>query len=150
MMKKARHDTHLFERTLSHPPERVFAAFADPEARAVWGPPTPEINMAFEAADFRPGGRDLCRCGPGPAEGVTVETYYHEIVQNRRIVFSEVIGMPGAPEGVSLVTTTLGPRDGGTDLAITLQLVGLGEADMAADLRGGWTASLDNLARYLG
>lgn len=144
-----RHGTLTFDRTLNAAPSSVWAAFAEPEARATWGPPTPEINMAFKHADFRVGGRDLCVCGPGPAEGVTVETYYHAIDPETRIVFTEVIGMPAAPEGASLVTVALAAEGGGTALKITLQVVSLGEEDMLADLEGGWGSSLGNLEDYL-
>ena len=144
-----RHGTLTFERSLKAAPTRVWAALSEPEARATWGPPTPELNMAFEHADFRVGGRDLCVCGPGPAEGVTVETFYHAIDPETRIVFTEVIGMPSAPEGASLVTVALAPEADGTALKITLQVVSLGEEDMLAEMEGGWGSSLGNLEAYL-
>lgn len=144
-----RHATTVFDRTLNAPARRVFDAFAKAEARAIWAPPVPEINMVFEKADFRVGGRDLCRCGPGPAEGVTVETFYHAIDDGRRIVFTEVIGMPEAPEAVGLVTVEIAPQDDESNLTVTVQLTSVGAEDMTGEVESGWTSSLQNLERYL-
>ena len=144
-----KHGTLTFERQLKKPPATVFKAFADPEARGVWSPPTPELNMTFSETDFRPGGRDLCVCGPGPAEGVTVETMYHAIVDGQQIVMTEIIGTPDGAETVALVTTEFAARGPGTDLRVTVQGVSLGDEDGLAEMEGGWTAALENLERYL-
>ncbi len=144
------HDTLVLERTFKAAPEAVFNAFADPKARAVWGPPMPEINMSFKEADFREGGRDVCICGPGPAEGVTVETLYHAIAKPTRIVFTETISAPDQMEGASLVTVEVAVAGPGAALKVTLQVVSLGEENTVDEVHGGWTASLGNLERYLG
>ncbi len=143
------HDTHVLNRQFKATPEAVFAAFEDPKARAIWSPPTPEINLAFKEADFREGGRDLCICGPGPAEGVAVETFYHSIARPSRIVFTETISDPSQMAGASLVTVEISPDGGGAALKLTLQIVSLGEENMVDEVFGGWTASLGNLERYL-
>lgn len=144
-----RHGTVTLNRTLKAAPARVWAAFADPEARAAWSIPSPDLNMRFAEADFRVGGRDLCVCGPGPAEGVTVETVYHAIDPETRMVSTEVIGMPAAPGAASLVTVALAPVGEGTALAVTLQSVSLGTDDMLAEVRDGWEGALTNLDGYL-
>ena len=149
-MTPARQATLRFDRQIAHPATRVFGAFSDPEARAIWTPPTPDLNMGYAETDFRPGGKDLCICGPGPAEGIRVETYYHEIQPDRRIVSTETIGFEGAPEAVSLVTAEFTETGGATDLTVIIQVTNLSEEDMERELNEGWTASLENLARYLG
>ncbi len=142
------HATLTLERSLKASPAKVWNAYADPEARAVWGVPSPDINMSYQEADFRPGGRDLCVCGPGPAEGVTVEALYHAITPEAQIVSTEIIGMPGAPEAISLVTTQMAAADGGTQITVTIQVTSLAGPEMEAELRGGWEAALANLAAY--
>ncbi|MEO1789483.1 MAG: SRPBCC domain-containing protein [Pseudomonadota bacterium] len=144
-----KHGTFTLERSLAAAPARVWAAFAEAEARAIWGTPSPELNMTFSETDFRVGGRDLCICGPGPAEGVTVETHYHAIDPGHRIVSTELIGMPADPDGVSLVTVVMQPDGAGTALAVTVQSVSLGTEDSIAEIEGGWTAALGNLEAYL-
>lgn len=148
-MTPARHDTLTLTRDLKHSPSRVFAAFASPKARATWTPPDASLNMRFEASDVRPGGRELCVCGPGPAEGVTVENLFHAIEPDARIVSTEVIGMPGAPDAVSLITVVLQGTDSGTHLAITVQITDLGDGAVTPEVEGGWTAALANLEAYL-
>lgn len=106
--------------------------------------------MRFERSDFRVGGSELCICGPGPAEGVRVETFYHSIEDDRRIIFTEAIGMEGAPESVCLVTVELEENGKVTELRIVVQATSIGGAEMISEVKGGWTASLDNLAAYLG
>ncbi|MEL6645359.1 MAG: SRPBCC domain-containing protein [Pseudomonadota bacterium] len=144
-----KHGTFTLERSLAAAPARVWAAFAEAEARAIWGIPDPALNMTFSGTDFRVGGRDLCLCGPGPAEGVTVETLYHAIDPGHRIVSTELIGMPADPDGASLVTVMMAPDGDGTALTVTVQSVSLGEDDSIAEIEGGWTAALGNLERYL-
>lgn len=143
------HGTLSFERALNHDPHRVFAAFAEVDARAAWAPPSPDFAMTFRETDFRVGGRDICVCGPGPTEGVTVETLYHVIEQDRRILFTEVVGYPGAPEAVGLVSVELTLKQGATQMKVTVQLTGL-SPDAERDIGSGWAASIDNLERYLG
>jgi len=62
-----------FEQTLNHDAQRVLVAFAEAEACAAWAPP-PEFALTFQETDFQVGGRNICVCGAGPAEGVNVET----------------------------------------------------------------------------
>ncbi len=149
-MTDTHHETLTLERQLAHPPATVFAAFQDPEARAIWSPPSPEMNMTFTETAFEVGGRDLCVCGAGPAEGVTVDTLYHAIETDTRIVFSEAIGMPGAPEAVSLVTVTMAPKASGTTLSVVIQITDLSGGSVVPEVKGGWTTSLGNLETYLG
>ena len=80
---------------------------------------------------------------------MTVETLYHAIAPDARIVFTEVIGAPGDAGVVSLVTITFADAEAGTDLTVTLQSVSIGARDNTEDVRMGWTASLENLERYL-
>ena len=57
------HSTLAFERELPAPIEAVFAAFADPAARAAWGVPSDTAVVIYDEADFREGGQDRFRCG---------------------------------------------------------------------------------------
>lgn len=152
MTKPTHHATRSIERKLAASPERVFAAFSDPAARAVWSPPSPDLNMHYTEADFRVGGRDVWTCGPGPAEGTTVETTYHAIRPNRLILSTEAIGDGTQAMAVALVTVELADAAGACAVTVTLQAVDLAameDMDMIGEMEVGWAAALENLSLYL-
>ena len=73
MKEKLHHATIALNHVYPASAERVFAAFADPRARAEWSAPSND-TLVYEEADFREGGRDVFRCGPPQAlkfRGVT-------------------------------------------------------------------------------
>lgn len=142
-------DTLRFDRRFSRAPTEVFAAFAETDARATWGPPTPDLGMHFTEADFRVGGRDLCVCGPGPAEGVEVLTLYHAITEPSLIVFTEILRVGGTPTSAALVTVDIAADGDGTALNLAVQISGFGDPDAIPEMTAGWTASLENLSAYL-
>src|SRR5260370_24530290 len=78
--RSVRHTTFVIERTYGASPERVFAAWADPEAKAQWFPKADEF-------DFRVGGREFNR---GSHEGAiyTYAASYQDIVPGQRIVYT--------------------------------------------------------------
>jgi len=60
------HATFTIERTYGHPQARVFAALADPDARARWMVTSEEVSVAdpYLATDFRVSGVDISHDGP--------------------------------------------------------------------------------------
>ena len=62
--RTAQHGTIRLERRYKAPPARVFAAWAEPQARAKWDVPGRWV-IAEQTFDFREGGRELKRSGPG-------------------------------------------------------------------------------------
>ena len=81
------HGTFAVERTYDATPSRVFAAWADPVAKARWFGPSGD-DSEYEL-DFRVGGRELNR-GTVPAAGAvfTYDAIYQDIVPDERIVYS--------------------------------------------------------------
>jgi uncharacterized protein YndB with AHSA1/START domain len=143
------HATLVFERTCGAPVERVFAAFADPAARARWGVPSETAALIYDEADFRVGGRDIFRCGAKENPHFLGETHYHDIVTDRRIVSSETIDSHGKRLSVGLTTTTFAPEGPGTKVNVTVQLVSLNGNDMVEGTKMGTNAALDNLVRVM-
>lgn len=145
----ALHAALTLERLYDAAPGRVFAAWADPEARARWGAPGPDQEIRYLEADFRVGGRDFSCCGPRGEPVFVVEARYEDIVEGRRIVFTETISRGDARLSVTLVTVEVRPEGLATRLTLTCQITALDDPDMAVGMRVGWTAALANLAAHL-
>ena len=71
------HATFTLERSYPVPPAQVFAAWADPAAKASWFTPGPGFGHEL---DFRIGGREVARGGPDGGPAMTFETFYRDIV----------------------------------------------------------------------
>src|SRR5262245_37223686 len=86
--RTVKHKTISLKRQLKAPPDRVFAALADPEARDVWAVPGEGWLHRTEASDFRIGGRDAHRFGPQDDPRYRAESTYLCIVPSYRIVMA--------------------------------------------------------------
>ena len=112
------HATFTLESSYPAPLSRVFAAWADPAAKARWfaGPDTEH------ALDFRVGGRETAR---RPADGnqpaLKFESVYHDIVTDERIVYSSTLSAGDQLATVSLTTVEFRPTAAGTQLVLTEQ-----------------------------
>ena len=144
------HAEFTLERLYAATPSRVFAAWAEPDARTRWAPPSPAVLVHYEKADFRVGGSDVSWCGPRGAQDTRVEATYFDIVADERIIFVESVEEGGARQSVTLVSVELSSERGGCRLRLTAQITAVAGSDMIAGNRAGWTASLENLARELG
>ncbi|HZE32941.1 MAG TPA: SRPBCC domain-containing protein [Actinoallomurus sp.] len=145
------HATFTLERLYPASPARVFAAWADPAAKARWfAAPGGEHEL-----DFRVGGREVNRGRHGDGPLLKFESHYQDIVQDERIVYSSTLHSEQTLTTVSLTTVTLttaepGRADGGTRLVLTEQGTYLdGHEDPAWRERGtaGWLAALDTELR---
>jgi uncharacterized protein YndB with AHSA1/START domain len=148
-MSTTTHATLVFERAFDVPPQRVFEAFADPEARMRWGSPSADTTLVYLETDFRVGGRDLSRCGHTGNLIFRVENHYLDIVPGQRIVSSEIVSQGEQRFSVALITVDIRASGKGTDLVLTDQIVALDGSEMIAGNRGGLNAALDNLEREL-
>jgi uncharacterized protein YndB with AHSA1/START domain len=148
MADNPQHATITFERSYSASPERVFAAFANPAARAQWSA-GPNDAFFYDHTDFREGGRDQFRCGPKNDPKLRGETIYHQIVPNKRVISTETLDADGQRMAVSLTTLEFEPTTDGTNLKLTVQLVSLVGLAMIAGYESGNKTALENLARYL-
>ena len=112
------HATFSLERRYDAPPARVFAAWADPAAKARWFA-GPEVTHSLE---FRVGGRErVDRPGQGDRPELAFESVYQEIVDGERIIYSSTLSSGGRLATVSLTTVQLAPVGGGTQLLLTEQ-----------------------------
>ena len=139
------HRTTTLERTYDASPARTFHAWADPDIRRAWGSPSDEVEICNEAADFRVGGEDVQTCLVGGEAVATVVGRYHDIVPDKRIVYTEIISDPAALMGMSLVSAEFIAQGRGTRLVLTLQTVAVDGSDLLEGVEAGWSSALDRL-----
>jgi len=112
------HATFTLQPSYPATPARVFAAWADPAAKARWfaGP------QAQHELDFRIGGRETAyRAADGTHPALKFESVYHDIVSDQRIVYSSTLSADGQLATVSLTTIEFRPAAEGTELILTEQ-----------------------------
>jgi uncharacterized protein YndB with AHSA1/START domain len=105
------HATFTLERSYPVPPARVFAAWADPVAKARWFTPGPGTGHEL---DFRIGGREVARGGPDGGPVMTFESLYRDIVPDERIVYTSTLAEGDDLVTVSLTTVEFIPAEAGT------------------------------------
>lgn len=141
-------DTFELERTFTAAPDEVFAAYADCEARSVWGPP-PTDEMRYSRSEFRVGGTDEYHCGPAGDLRMSGRAVYLDIVENERIVFAETVSTEGRVVAHSLVSWHLEQVGSATKVAVLVQIVSYVGEWMLTASRGGRATALDNLEQHL-
>ena len=141
------HSTFAVERTYDASPERVFAAWAEPERKARWFG-NPETGVAEYELDFRVGGREFNR---GTVEGneYTFEARYQDIVPDERIVYAYDMHTDGQRISVSLGTVELKMEENGTRLVYTEQGAYLDGLDTPEQRQSGTGGLLDALGEAL-
>jgi uncharacterized protein YndB with AHSA1/START domain len=142
------HATFSVQRTYDASPGRVFAAWADPAAKARWfGNPDDGVDE-FEL-DFRVGGREFNRGTAPNGEAYSFEARYQDIVPDERIVYAYDMHIEEARISVSLSTVQLSPEDEGTRLTYTEQGAFLDGLDTPEQRQQGTGGLLDALGEEL-
>lgn len=108
------HSTFSLERVYQASPARVFAAWADPAAKARWFSPHGPHKL-----DFRVGGREVNRARSPGGQDLSVESHYHDIVADQRIAYTSTLSVADTVVTVSLTTVELTPEGDSTRLVLT-------------------------------
>lgn len=149
MSLKVTPHTFTLTRDLKHSPERVFAAWSDPVAKAAWFSGPQDWESGPGQMDFRVGGKELSQAGPKDGPWHVMEAVYHNIIPNERIIWSFSMHVGGVLLTVSLATLQLIKTDFGTRLSLTEQLVFLDGCDHIANREEGTNIMLDMLEASL-
>ena len=115
--RSVEHATFVVERTYDASPDRVFAAWSDPEAKARWFDGS---EGEFEL-DFRVGGRERRRGTLPDGRAYAFQALYQDIVWARRIVFTYDMLLDETRISVSVATVQFRPERAGTRLVFTEQ-----------------------------
>jgi uncharacterized protein YndB with AHSA1/START domain len=158
MDRSVTHASFTLERAYLAPPARVFAAWADPAAKARWF--AGGAGEGNHQLDFRVGGREVVSGGPPGCPVMTFETFYREIVPQERIVYTSTMSSGDEVITISLTTVEFraadggtkdgGTKDGGTKLVLTEQGAFLDGREEPAWRENGTADQLKALADVLG
>jgi uncharacterized protein YndB with AHSA1/START domain len=144
--RSVEHATFVVERTYNVSPERAFAAWADPEAKARWFV-DPDAHLEL---DFRVGGRERHRGTAPDGNAFSYEALYQDIVPAERIVYTYDMYLRETRISVSLATVEFRPvGENDTGLVFTEQGAFLDGHEFRARRAGGWGSLLDALEKEL-
>ena len=143
------HSTFVIERVYPHAPHKVYDAFANRESKMRWFGGPEEWSRDPHQLDFRVGGRERVAGGPKEGPKHTFDATYHDIVPERRIVYTYDLFLDDALMSVSIATIELMPEGSGTRLKFTEQGAFLDGMDIPGQREAGTRQLLETLGRAL-
>jgi uncharacterized protein YndB with AHSA1/START domain len=144
------HGSFHLERSFPATPARVFKAFADPAAKALWFAGPPGWVSTGQSMDFRVGGRETSGGGPPGGTTYTFNCLYWDIIPDQRIVYSYEMLMGETRISVSLATLEFRPDRDGAKLVLHEDGAFLDGHDTVDQRREGTEQLLDALGASLG
>lgn len=157
MTPESAHRIDAASRVINASPQRIYQAYIDPGALAVWLPPK-GMTARIDAYDPQEGGsyqfvlthdhRDHSTPGKTSKDSDVVRGRFVELIPNQRIVQTVVFESEDpAFAGEMRMTWTLTPVSEGTDVAVRCEQVprGIGHEDHQVGL----ASTLENLAAFI-
>lgn len=138
-------DTFVLERRYSVSPAKVYAAWADPEVKAIWFRGGETWRQTRRVLDLRIGGTEILEGVWGEGNVTLYEAVYHDVAPGRRLVYGYRMSGGGRLLSVSLSTVEFLADNGGTHLVYTEQAVYLDGFDDGGGRQRGTTIHLDRL-----
>jgi uncharacterized protein YndB with AHSA1/START domain len=135
------HSTFTLERRYPASVERVFEAWANPEARKRW-----MARGAEHSQNFVVGGLETVKGFDGQGRPLTYEAQYAEIVANERILTTSTLRTGERLSTVSVTSVEFHAEDDGTLLVLTEHGMYLPGQEQPAWREEGTAQQLDTLA----
>jgi uncharacterized protein YndB with AHSA1/START domain len=139
-------NTVRFHRVLRAPPDRVYRAFLDADAKAKWLPPNGFTGKVHEINATVGGGYRMSFTNFTTGEKHSFGGTYLELVPNERIRYSDRFDDPNLP-GEMTVTITLAPVSVGTEMNVVQE--GIPDAIPVEQCYLGWQESLVLLGKLV-
>ena len=134
------------KRGIKASPEKVYAAWTDPQKLIQWFRTSRIVPSSLRAeTDLRAGGRYRFSFKHDDGEYFEVGGVYREVVPNARLVFTWA--WHSTPERESLVTISIKAEGDGT--LLTLHHAQFADQAACDSHERGWTGMLDNIENYL-
>jgi uncharacterized protein YndB with AHSA1/START domain len=134
------------KRRIKATPEKVYAAWTDPQKLIQWFRTSRIVPSSLRAeTDLRAGGRYRFSFKHDDGEYFEVGGVYREVVPNARLVFTWA--WHSTPERESLVTISIKAEGDGT--LLTLHHAQFADQAACDSHQKGWTGMLDNIENYL-
>jgi len=145
------HGTFTIRRSWAATPERVFAAWADPEVKAQWFTgPSERWTLIRRSMDFVVGGTEVLE-GRFAESGMTTlfEARYHLIEPAQRLVYAYDLHLFGQFHSTTLSSLTLEAEGARTKVAYTEQIVFIDGQDGNESRRHGTDLQFDAIEDVL-
>jgi uncharacterized protein YndB with AHSA1/START domain len=144
------HSTFVIERSYPATPAQVFAAFADPKAKARWFAGPDEWTATPHELDFRVGGTERVAGGTPGSPTFSYEATYQDIVPDERIVTTYEMHRDDVRLSVSLASVQFEAEGTGTRLTYTEHGAYLDGEDTPESREEGTAMLLDQLGVEVG
>jgi uncharacterized protein YndB with AHSA1/START domain len=146
------HGDFTLDRWYEVRPERLYAAWSDPELRAQWFVGPDNWTLVAREFDFRVGGRERLHGRFASGLETIYEARFHVIEPERRIVYAYDMRLADAHHSVSLATMEIRGERGGTRFRYVEQLAFLDGTDATkgtVSRKHGTSAHLDRMGTLL-
>lgn len=142
----------VLTRLLDAPAAKVYRAWTDPELIKQWFAPKPWSTPSAEV-DVRPGGANTIVMRSPEGQDFPNRGVYLEVVENRRLVFTDAYTLAWEPSAKPFMTVILTFEDEGGKTRYTARVRHWTQADREAHekmgFHQGWGQCADQLAELL-
>ena len=142
------HATFVIERSYAAAPERVFEAWADPEAKTQWFGPPQKPDGSYEL-DFRVGGREHLAIEMADGADYSYDALYQDIVRGQRILYSYDMHHGDRRISVSLAAVEIEVGGEGAKLRLTEHGIYLDGHDTSEIREHGTNELIDRFGAFL-